>query len=69
MNFQRLLNDLLTIKSHAESIGMSSKEIAELKIVEKAGLFGELRIPDLEFMLAENANNEKCILFKNVKLK
>lgn len=67
MNFQKLMNDLLTIKTHAESIGMNSKSISELKFVEKVGLFGELRFPELEFELAEDAEGNKRILFKNIK--
>lgn len=69
MNLQKLLNDLLTIKSHAESLGMKSQEIAELRIGEVSGVFKGLNYPNLEFELAEDASGKKFILHKNLKPK
>lgn len=64
MDLQKLMNDLLTLKTHAESVGMSSKEIAKMPIVEEVGYFNELFFPEIEFELGEDKHGKRVILMK-----
>lgn len=64
MDFSTLLNQLLQIKTDAETkLNMSSNEIKKLKVVQQ-GFMNALSIPDISFELVKDTEGNKYIMFK-----
>lgn len=63
-DFQTILNQLLTIKTDCEKLGMNNDQIAKLKLIEHTGIFKNPTLANINFKLADDNQGNKYLLLK-----